>query len=260
MTSRWTPLFDEVAPAYDEVVPFFATFGEHLAHHCGLRPGQRVLDVATGRGALALPAARAVGTSGEVVAVDAAPRMVELLRAAAPDNVTAHVMDAERLTLTDASFDAVVCGFALHLFTHPDRALTGIHRVLRPGGTFAFSTIGAPYVPGPWDFYGELLGEFSALIAEPYPAHPHDELADLCRQAGFTGVTSVVDEVRLELPDAEAFWAWHQSHGAASFVEGLPPAAREEFRRRLLAGVEELRRSQGRIVLDRSALFYRMTA
>jgi ubiquinone/menaquinone biosynthesis C-methylase UbiE len=260
MTSRWTALFDEVAPAYDEVVPFFATFGEHLVRHCDLRPGQRVLDVAAGRGALAVPAARAVGASGEVVAVDAAPRMVELLRATAPANVAAYVMDAERLTLADASFDTVLCGFALHLFTNPDRALAGIHRVLRRGGTFAFSTVGAPYVPGPWDFYGELLGEFSALIDDPYPARQHDELADLCRQAGFTGVTSVVDEVRLELRDAAAFWDWHQSHGAASFVEGLSPAAREQFRRRLLAGVEELRRAEGRIMLDRSALFYRMTA
>jgi hypothetical protein len=52
-------LFDELAGEYDQHVPFFATFGRELAAWCGLRPRQRALDMAAGRGAVAGPAARA---------------------------------------------------------------------------------------------------------------------------------------------------------------------------------------------------------
>jgi hypothetical protein len=43
MTSRWTSLFDAVAPSYDAVVPSFATFGELLVRHCDLAGIRRVL-------------------------------------------------------------------------------------------------------------------------------------------------------------------------------------------------------------------------
>lgn len=65
----------EHASSSKSALPFFATFGRELAGWCGLRPGQRVLDVAAGRGAITLPAARAVGPRGLVVAVDNAPNM-----------------------------------------------------------------------------------------------------------------------------------------------------------------------------------------
>jgi len=74
-------LFDDLASDYDQHVPFFGTFGRSLVTWCGLRPGQRVLDIAAGRGAITGPAALAVGPRGAVLAIDNAPRMLRALAA-----------------------------------------------------------------------------------------------------------------------------------------------------------------------------------
>ena len=54
----------------------FAHFGQRLVAVVGVEPGQRVLDVATGRGAVLFPAAERVGTAGEAIGVDLAESMV----------------------------------------------------------------------------------------------------------------------------------------------------------------------------------------
>ena len=68
-------LFDELAGEYDQHIPFFAPFGRDLVAWCGLRPGQRVLDIAAGRGAVTGPAAQAVGPRGAVLAIDGSPNI-----------------------------------------------------------------------------------------------------------------------------------------------------------------------------------------
>ena len=67
-------LFGRAAATYDTVIPLFARFGHRLVALADLQPGERVLDVAAGRGALLFPAAEAGGPTGSVVAVDLARR------------------------------------------------------------------------------------------------------------------------------------------------------------------------------------------
>ncbi len=71
-------LFDELAGEYDQHIPFFAPFGRDLVAWCDLRPGQRVLDIAAGRGAVTGPAAQAVGP---VYELDSLLRVVAALEA-----------------------------------------------------------------------------------------------------------------------------------------------------------------------------------
>ena len=64
-------IFDEAAISYDRVGPsIFARFGERLVEHMPLAPGARVLDIATGKGAVLLPAARRVGPEGRAIGID----------------------------------------------------------------------------------------------------------------------------------------------------------------------------------------------
>lgn len=75
-------LFDAVAPVYETVgPPFFDHFGPLLVEHAGVRSGDRVLDLAAGSGAVAVPALAMAGPSGSLLAVDVAPGMVERLAA-----------------------------------------------------------------------------------------------------------------------------------------------------------------------------------
>jgi O-methyltransferase/aklanonic acid methyltransferase len=111
-----------------------------LVAAAGVQLGERVLDLACGRGACLRAALGAVGADGFVLGVDFAPAMVEMmaeeLRSNGARNAEVRLGDAEHLDLPDGSFDVVTCGFSVFFFPAPEVALTGCRRVLKPGGRF----------------------------------------------------------------------------------------------------------------------------
>src|ERR1700722_17334026 len=122
--------FNGVADVYDQVIPFFASFACQVAGALDLPPDAQVLDLAAGRGALSRVLAE---RAGRVVAVDAAPRMVELLARDLPA-VESHLMDAAALEFPDVTFDLVVAGFVLHIMPDPVAAVAEVRRGPRGGG------------------------------------------------------------------------------------------------------------------------------
>lgn len=107
-----------------------------------LVPGDSVLDLGAGTGAVTLGATRRVGRSGSVVAVDNDPDCLsELSRRAAGravENLTTVLAGLEELPFTPGSFDAVLCRSALVYSDDPDAAAAEMSRVLRRGGRFSF--------------------------------------------------------------------------------------------------------------------------
>ena len=97
------------------------------------RPGDRVLDVCTGTGALAQLLRRRVGVSGEVVGIDLTEAMLEVARTRVPE-VRFVVGDACALPFADESFDAATMAFGLRNIDDRQSALDELARVLRPGG------------------------------------------------------------------------------------------------------------------------------
>ncbi|HZC45414.1 MAG TPA: methyltransferase domain-containing protein, partial [Candidatus Acidoferrum sp.] len=97
---RWWPTFERAAQVVND----------RLVELAAVRDGNRVLDIATGSGEPALTAARVVGSSGRVVAVDMSPGMLAIAReridAAGLNNVELIESDAESLRLDPHSFDA----------------------------------------------------------------------------------------------------------------------------------------------------------
>jgi SAM-dependent methyltransferase len=126
----------------------FGPVGQRLVQLAGVRPGHRVLDVATGIGEPALTAARVVGPTGRVVGTDISSGMLELARERAAElgleNVQFLEMDAEALDLPEGSFDASLCRFGLMFLPDVDRALEGVRKVIVPGGRFAAAVWGPP--------------------------------------------------------------------------------------------------------------------
>jgi ubiquinone/menaquinone biosynthesis C-methylase UbiE len=240
--------FDGVADVYDDVLPFFASFARQAAGAVSLPPGAQVLDLAAGRGALSRElAARA----GRMVAVDAAPRMVELLARDLPA-VETHVMDAVALEFPDATFDLVVAGFVVHIMSDPVAAVAEVKRVLRPGGQFAFTIPGrADGAPDPWtDPIGDLFAEYRKYqVAGSGFQHNDADREELLGTAGFTEVTQRTLEIAIPVPDGETYWRFTRSHGAGAVIDGLPDGKRAEFHDRLVAAVD----AAGGITLRRSA-------
>jgi SAM-dependent methyltransferase len=112
----------------------------HLVKRAGIRAGQRVLDVACGTGVVAVTAARA---GAKVSALDLTPELLERARAnaqLAQVEIDWHEGDIEDLPFPDATFDVVVSQYG-HIFApRAELALAQMLRVLKPGGTLAFST------------------------------------------------------------------------------------------------------------------------
>jgi ubiquinone/menaquinone biosynthesis C-methylase UbiE len=111
--------FNDVAMDYDAGPGAFAHFGRRLVHIAAIAPGNRVLDVASGRGAVPFPAAAKAGASGTVVGVDIAEEMVRVTNEEATRlglRARLQVMDAEHLNFPDSTFDRVLCGFGIMFF------------------------------------------------------------------------------------------------------------------------------------------------
>ncbi len=109
------------------------------------RPGETVLDVATGTGAVARELVRVHGCS--VVGLDQSPEM--LAEARRQDGGIEYVeATAERLPFPDASFDHLTFTYLLRYVDEPGATLQELARVVRPGGTVAMLEFGLPR--GPW--------------------------------------------------------------------------------------------------------------
>jgi SAM-dependent methyltransferase len=243
--------FDGIADDYEQVLPFFASFARQAAEMIEIPPEAQVLDLGAGRGALS---AQLVGRAGRIVAVDAAPRMVELLARDFPA-VEAYLMDASRLDFADALFDLVISGFVVHILPDPLAAVAEVKRVLKPGGQFALTVPGRPDgSPDPWtDPLDDLFAEYRKYQKDGSGRLGNGiEEGEALRAAGFADVTGRTLEVAIPVPDGETYWRFTRSTGMGTFINGLPGGKRTEFHDRLVAAVDDA----GGITLRRSATLW----
>lgn len=129
-----------VAGTYDEIyVPrIFIPWARLLLERAALRPGEAVLDVATGPGTVARLAAELVGPNGRVLGADFSEAMIAIARAkprlAAAATIEYLVSPAAPLAVEDVAFDVVTCQQGLQFFPDRPAAIREMYRALKPGG------------------------------------------------------------------------------------------------------------------------------
>jgi len=230
-------LFDAVAPVYETVgPPFFDHFGALLVEQAAVGRGDRVLDLAAGTGAVAVPALAAVGASGSLLALDLAPGMVERLaaRLSSTDHPAAMAVvgDAASPDVAPGSFDVALCGFALFFLPDPVAALRAWRQAVRPGGTVAVST---------WGREDEVFGALRDALAElGVESRPRGEAFDdpavlvgALADAGLTEVTVSTLALDLQLPDVDVLLQWAGTHGGRAWTAQLDHAGLIRLARRL---------------------------
>ncbi len=203
-------VFSSVADRYD-LMNDLMSLGLHrlwkafTLEMSGVRPGDRVLDVAGGTGDLALAFARRVGLSGEVWLSDINRAMLERGRDRLADAgalLPAVQCDAEKLPFPTDRFDCVSVAFGLRNMTRKEHALGEMTRVLKPGGrlmVLEFSRVWKPLAPL-YDLYSfkvlpwlgrQVVGDADSYryLAESIRMHPDQEtLKGMMELAGLARV------------------------------------------------------------------------
>jgi ubiquinone/menaquinone biosynthesis C-methylase UbiE len=137
-------VFSRHALAYQSRVEDIMSRGESAGRLRALkaldaRPGMRILDLACGPGTLSRRLAAAVAPDGQVTGVDLAPGMIELAQALRIPGARFEVMDIEKLSFADESFDAVICGHGFQYASNLPQALSEARRVLQSEGRLTAS-------------------------------------------------------------------------------------------------------------------------
>ncbi len=225
--------------AFAHVTRYFMPFVLRAA--C-ITSGMRVLDIATGTGLSAEAALSAVGPTGHVTAVDVSPAMAQRARERLGEarNATALVEDAQALSFSDETFDAVVCNLGLMFFPEPARGLSEFRRVLRPGGRVAVSVNTVPersynhqinviltrYVPG-----------LAEAVARTFSLGEASRLEELFRKCGFSEIETHTVKHTFILPSFDAYYGPFERGGAstgqalAALSDDIRRAVRDAVRR-----------------------------
>ncbi|MCB1857459.1 MAG: bifunctional demethylmenaquinone methyltransferase/2-methoxy-6-polyprenyl-1,4-benzoquinol methylase UbiE [Gammaproteobacteria bacterium] len=207
---RVREVFDSVASRYD-LMNDLMSMGIHrlwkriAVELAGIRPGQRVLDLASGTGDLAARFAGLAGPQGLVIMSDINAAMLQQGRDRMVDrgflgNLAYAQINAENIPFPDQCFDCISIGFGLRNVTDKQRALQEMQRVLKPGGRvliLEFSHPRSKPFRAVYDIYsfkilpliGKLVVNDDAsyrYLAESIRMHPDQEtLKEMLEQAGF---------------------------------------------------------------------------
>ncbi len=217
-----------------------------------LQPGQTILDVATGTGLVAIPAAEKVGSEGYVTGIDMTPGMLyqarQKIATAKLENIELIEADIESYNLSDDGFDVVFCCEAIVLFTDIPAILQKWYRCLKPGGFIAFTCppetayFTAIYKRICTKVLGSPIQHILEVLGTPEKCH------DLLQQAGFRDI-----EVKIEpsgryrqLQTQQISWqGMNLSFQRNPLLVNSSPAQLEQLQVEYKAEMEKLTTAQG---------------
>ena len=213
--ARIAGMFDAIARRYDALNHLLSAgldrrWRRRAVRSLRLTGRERLLDVCTGTGDVAIEAVVATGRAADVVGIDFSS---EMLKVAAAKISSASLLgrvrlargDATRLPLRDATVDAATVAFGIRNVVDPALACRELHRVLRSGGRLAILEFGAPRIPGVRTLYLwyfryllPLVGKAVSKHSDAYSYLPQsvmsfpagEAFASMLRAAGFATVDS----------------------------------------------------------------------
>lgn len=244
-------VFDDNAKVYDRVGPaIYQYFGSRLVNWMSLKPGTKMLDIATGTGAVLLPAARLLASDGHVTGIDLSAGLLQEAKLSVNEenltNVTLRKMDAEHLDFPDNTFDCVICAFSLFFFTNMEAALREMYRVCRTGGHVAVTVFNQ--TPPPFDPIFPILlqqiGTYQGKVRIP----PHsmsfsaEEIETLLKKHGFHSIQTLSEKEDFIYRHEEDIWDFLPLRLA---LLGTDDATYKQFMQEFLAKLRPLFRPDG---------------
>ena len=199
----------------DELAAMADRFNQPLLDAADVRPGQRVLDLASGAGEPALTIAGRVGGEGRVTATDLVPEMLAGARRRAAlagfDNIDFELADMEALPFDEGTFDRVICRFGIMFAPRPETAMAESRRVLRPGGRAAYLFWGprqdTTMFDVMWTVIEKVWGPTEDMFTfPPFRFSKAGTLERMMAAAGFADCQEIEHRFQGEVPADAPFW------------------------------------------------------
>jgi SAM-dependent methyltransferase len=232
-----------VAPeAYDRYMGRYAVLlAPQLADVARVRPGQRVLDVGCGTGALTGELVRRAGAEA-VSALDPSESFVAAARERYP-GVDVQRASAERLPCADGSFDATLAQLVVHFMSDPSAGVAEMRRVTRTDGVVAACVWDHAGGTGPLSPFWNVAREFDPDVTDEsgLVGSREGDLSGLFEAAGLREVDETALTARLEHPTFEEWWEpfTFGVGPAGAYVAGLDEGRRAELRERCREALPE---------------------
>jgi demethylmenaquinone methyltransferase / 2-methoxy-6-polyprenyl-1,4-benzoquinol methylase len=213
--SRIAGMFDSIARHYDLLNHLLSAgidkrWRRLAVRSLGLTGRERVLDLCTGTGDLAMASRTATPPAARVIGIDFAGAMLrvgreKLQRAAMQDDVTLVRGDASRIPLVDGCVDAVTIGFGIRNVEDTAAACREMARVMKPGGAIAILEFAIPSTPivraAYLAYFNHVLPRIGRLVSRDNAAYGYlpasvgafaspDEFVTILRNAGFTSISA----------------------------------------------------------------------
>lgn len=236
-------------PNYDEGNQFHLSLANRLIELAQPQPGQKVLDIATGTGLVAITAAQIVGSSGRVVGVDIAKGMLEQaqkkIKTIGLKNIELIEADADYLDFNDSSFDIIFCSSALMYLTDIQNSLQQWYRFLKPSGKVAFSCFSETAHTASVIFR-QKAQTYGIFILNPNePLGTPQKCQDLLKLAGFQDIKVVTEQFGSYLSNVEKAWYANARSAFGSQLNELRSERLEQLKAEYIAAVEATATDKG---------------
>ncbi len=235
--------YNAAADNFDaEPLAFWDRYGRQTVERMSLRRGARVLDVCCGTGASALPAARAIGPEGKVVAVDLADELLKLGRTKAQTErlhwVEFRRGDMTALGLPGSHFDAVVCVFGIFFVPDMETQVAELWRMVRPGGQLAITTWGPRIFAPAYEIWLEAVRQVRPDLHTAF--NPWDRITTpeavrkLFHDGGVRYADVVAEDGYQTLRTVEDFWTIALGSGLRWTINQMGPELARGVRQEVL--------------------------
>jgi len=247
-----TSIFDIVADGYDNPSTRFFNFcADKMLDILQPKQNSRLLDIATGTGAVATSAAQMLLPEGRVHGIDLSEKMLDQALKNAQkmslNNINLQTMDAEKPIFKNDYFNYITCSFGLFFLPDMAGALINWKHIMQPGGKLIISTFAPDAFTPLSDLFKSRMSHYGIEIPDAawFRLSDENECRDLISNAGFTNVKVTKKQIGYHLLNTDDWWEILWQTGFRGFLNQLSETDLASFRKEHLQEIEKLKTEEG---------------